>query len=355
MVIFLIMSMSTKQPLVSIIIVNFNGKGYLMKCLRSLKKQSYENIEVIVVDNASIDGSVEVIRKIKIPHSRLQIIVNKENLGFAEANNIGYQRTKGELVLFLNNDTEVTRDFLKNLVQRILKDKKIGGVQSKIFLMDKRDTLDSVGSFLTMTGIMYHYGVFKKDSVKYSKYIAIHTAKGACMLFRRNVLEKVMVRGEIFDGRYFAYFEESDLCHRVWLAGYEIYFVPDSVIYHKMGATSSKLANPFVQFHSYKNRINSYLKNLEVKNLVRILVPHLFLCEVMSGYYLVRGSLGMALAIQKAMLWNILNISQTLSKRKIVQDRVRRVSDEEIFARVMKKVGLGYYINLFSGLTNYED
>jgi len=346
------MNTNFKKPLVSVIIVNYNGIGLLKVCLKSLVSQAYKQIEVILVDNASSDGSVDFVRK---SYPQIKVVENKRNLGFANGNNIGFREARGNLILFLNNDTRVTKDFLNILVDNVLNDSKVGGVQSKIFLMDQKKVLDSVGTFLTNTGIMYHYGVHRKDAAKYSKKIAIHTAKGACMLFKREVLEKVAVNGEIFDRRYFAYFEESDLCHRVWMAGYEIYFIPESVIYHKMGATSSKLANSFVQFHSYKNRINSYLKNLSFLNLVKILGVHIFLCEVVSLYYLVTFNFGVFWAIQRAIVWNVLNLGGTMWRRKIIQARIRKVGDEEIFSRVMRRVGLNYYINLFSGLVDYED
>src|SRR5690606_11519646 len=110
--------------------------------------------------------------------------------------NIGYRKATGDYILFLNNDTEVTRHFLKELVHVLDNNKSIGGVQSKILLMDDRSRLDSVGAFLTNTGFLYHYGIAKPDSEKYNKQISVYSAKGACMMFRKDVLDKILVNSE---------------------------------------------------------------------------------------------------------------------------------------------------------------
>ncbi|MEM4230750.1 MAG: glycosyltransferase family 2 protein [Candidatus Pacearchaeota archaeon] len=340
------------KKLVSVIIVNWNGKNFLRECLTSLYSQNYKNIEVIFVDNNSNDGSVEYMKK-NFPKTK--IIVNKENLGFAEGNNIGYRHSAGDYILFLNNDTRVTKNFLTELIEVLESDKKIGGAQSKILLMDDPARLDSVGAFLTNTGFLYHYGITKRDSSKYNKQIDIYSAKGACMMFKREVLEKIKVEGEIFDSRYFVYFEETDMCHRVWLAGYKIVFSPKSVIYHKMGGTSGNLDNSFVQYHSFKNRINSYIKNLALISLLKILPLHILMCEAFAVFSLFRLKLQLFFSIQKAIIWNLMTLNKTLAKRKKIQEHIRKLNDKEFFHMIKKNVRITYYYNLFSGLRNYEE
>lgn len=340
------------KKLVSVIIVNWNGKHFLKECLTSLYNQNYKNIEVIFVDNNSKDGSVEYVRE---SFPKTKIIINKENLGFAEGNNVGYKHATGDYILFLNNDTKVTKNFILELVKVLKGDKKIGGAQSKILLMDDPTKLDSVGAFLTNTGFLYHYGIAKKDSPKYNEQIDIYSAKGACMIFKREVLEKIKVDGEILDSRYFAYFEETDMCHRIWLSGYRIVFAPKSVIYHKMGGTSAKLNNAFVQYHSFKNRINSYTKNLGAVELLKILPIHILLCEFFSLFSLLRLRFQLFLLIQKAILWNIKEFIQTFSKRKYIQTKIRKRTDNSFFSIITSKVKINYYIYLLSGLSEYED
>ena len=229
-----------KSGLVSIIIVNWNGMRWLPDCFGSLAKQDYKNYEIIFVDNASKDRSGEWVKK---HYPQTNIVVNRRNLGFAGANNVGYGRAKGEYVLFLNNDTRVTGAFLTQLVDVLEGDSSIAGVQSKILLMDVPDTHDSVGAFLTPTGFLYHYGFGAKDQKKYDKQIELYTAKGACMMFRRDVLASVAIYGKIFDPDYFAYFEDVDYCRQTWKKGLKVYYLPGSVITPYHGATFKKLGD----------------------------------------------------------------------------------------------------------------
>jgi len=331
-----------KQELISIIIINWNGLRWLPDCFGSLVRQDYKNYEVIFVDNASKDESVNWVKK---RYPKTKIIVNKENLGFSDANNVGYKVVKGKYVLFLNNDTRVTRTFLTELVKVIESDPIIGGVQSKILLMDHPDTHDSVGAFLTPTGFLYHYGFGAKDTAKYNKQIDLYTAKGACMMFKKSVLKEIEVGGNILDPFYFAYFEETDMCHRAWLEGYHIVYAYKSVIYHQMGATSSSMNNAFVQYHSFKNRINSYSKNLSTKELWKILPLHLFLCLGFAGFSFIRLKFNLGWAILRAIAWNIQNIKRTKSYRQYIQQNLRVQSDQAFFPKVMKYPNLKYYLS----------
>ena len=119
-----------------------------------------------------------------------QLIQNKHNLGFAEANNQGYEKARGGLILLLNNDTEVSPDLLDILVSKIQSNSGIGVVQPKILIMDRPDHLDSVGSFLTKTGFLQHVGYLKRDTEEYQREREIFSAKGACMLIKKEVIKK---------------------------------------------------------------------------------------------------------------------------------------------------------------------
>src|SRR5258708_22997252 len=137
------------KPLVSILIVNWNGAELLPKCLNSLRKQSYNNIEIIVNDNNSSDNSIEVLKKFK----EVRLIKSKENFGFAGGNNVAIKPAKGKYVLLLNTDTVVTKDFLGKLVASMEADSSLGVVQPK-FLYDNDDfseknIINSIGAYLT--------------------------------------------------------------------------------------------------------------------------------------------------------------------------------------------------------------
>ncbi len=330
--------------LVSIIIPNYNGREYLENCFSSLAKLNYSNYEIILVDNDSKDGSIKFT---KDNYPQIKVIHNKKNLGFAEANNIGYYEAKGDYILFLNNDIVVNPNFLTVLVEEIEKEKYIGGVQPKILQMNNHKKLDCVGGFLTSTGALYHFGYGKNaDSPKYNQRLLIFSMKGAAMLFKREVLEKV----GLFDKSFFAYFEETDLCHRIWLAGYKIFYVPRAIIYHKGGGTSGKMNSSYIQFNSFKNRINSYIKNLGWLELLKILPLNIFFCLAVSIVYP-----RYFIAIHKAIWWNIRHIKETLEKRKNVQSNIRVISDKIFMPYLKKKVRPSYYYHLLKSLKDYED
>lgn len=339
-----------REKLVSIIIANWNSKDDLEECLNSLVKIDYKNIEIIVVDNGSTDGSIELVEE----YSRkivLRLIKYRTNLGFAIPNNDGFKKAKGEYILLLNNDTTVEKDFLTKLVSVLEKDEKSGVVQPKIIFADSRE-LQAGGSFLTNTGFLYHFGFGKNPkAAKYRKRMEIFSANGACMLIKRSVIEEV----GLFDPDYFAYFEETDFCWRVWLNGYKILFVPSAVIFHKGGKTAKRFASSFINFHSFKNRINTLIKNLGTKELIKILPLHLLFCELATLVYILLAKPKAAFAIQRAIYWNIVNLGATLKKRLSVQNRIRRIGDRKLMPQIMRAVRPSYYYYLFTGLERYED
>lgn len=343
-----------KKPTISIIMPTFNGMHHLKKCLPSIYKLPYPSYEIILVENNSTDETVAYVSK-KYP--KIKLVRAKENYGYAKGNDIGYHEAKGKYIVFLSNDTRVEPNFLNQIMEIFESDPTVGCIQSKLRLMDEPTILDSVSAYFTNTGFLYHYGFLKKDSKKYSKIIDIFSAKGACMTFRREVLESIAVDGELFDSRYFAYYEESDLCHRTWLNGYRIVYAPKSIIYHKMGGTSTGFVNSYIQFHSFKNRINSLCKNLEIGTLITVLPVHLFMCICVAIAYLFQGNVGMFGAIFKAMWWNIRNLKATLRKRKYIQTHIRKLSDKEIFSRVKKNPRISFYWYLFKyrGLRYFVD
>jgi len=325
-----------KKGLVSIIIVNWNGKDHLEKCIPSVLKNSYQNFEIIVIDNGSTDGSIEYLR---LNFSFIKLIRNKSNLGFAEANNQGIDSARGEYVLFLNNDTKVEKNFLSILVTRLSKDDKMGACQPKILHWEKPGKLDSIGSFLMSSGFLYHFGFEANDTGKLNKEIKLFSGKGSCLLIKKLVLDEI---GN-FDKDFFAYFEETDLCWRLWLAGYYLLYIPSSVIHHKTWGTSRRLTLGFVTYHSFKNRISSLITNLEIVNLAKILPWHLLICFFIALSYLIWGKPQNSLAIMKAIYWNVKNLKHTLKKRTIVQEKIRRLPDSKLFPIILKDSNISYY------------
>lgn len=332
-----------KQPLVSVIIVNWNGAAILPECLTTLFQQQYKQIEVIVVDNNSSDNSVKIIKKFK----EVILIKSSQNLGFAGGNNLALPKAKGKYVLLLNTDTRVPKDFLKKLVDVLEQKPEVGVVQPKIMYED--ETINSLGGYLTSSGFLYYPGYGKKTTiVEYSKQQKVFTAFGACMLIRKKVIDEI----GLFDNDYFMYFEETDFCMRVWLAGYEVRCIPNIFIHHKGAVSSKKFGMERIYFHSFKNRICTYIKNLDVKTLVSILPLHIIICEGISVLYLITGRKGYFFAIQKSLFWNIKHLSKTLQKRKKI---IRNKKKKNYLSITIRNPRLSYYLYLFKGLQYYKD
>jgi len=258
------------NPLVSIIIVNYNGFKYLKECLDSILNNTYKNIEVIVVDNNSQDKSVSYVRK---NYPNIILIDEKTNHGFAGGNNIGYLHSKGEIIILLNNDTKIEKDFITKFLNVFLDFPDCGAAQSKIVLYDNPEILDCAGSFCSPITILYHYGYLKKsDDKKFNIPYEIFSAKGASMIIKREVIERV----GFFNERFWHYYEETDFCHRVVNSGYKIYYYPKATCYHKIGVSRLTLNNESkILFSNTKNKIYSYLINFELNSLVFDLLKHL--------------------------------------------------------------------------------
>lgn len=333
-----------KFPKVSIIIVNYNQKQMTLDCLKSLKSITYTNYEIILVDNNSHDGSAEAVIK---QYPKVKILKNSENKGFAGGNNVGLKESTGDYILLLNNDTKVTPGFLEPLIEDFTGIKDLGIVQSKMFVMDKPNLLDSVASFQTYTGFLYHQGYLDTDKPEYQDFLYSFSAKGACMMIDRRVLKL-----GLFDDSYFAYFEETDLCWRAWLLGFKVGFEPRSVIFHKMGVTSSKMNRAFINYHSFKNRIRTIIKNTSLFTIAWMLPLHLLLCIILAIYFLLNREIAASKSILQAIIWNLTNLSETLDLREKVQ-HLRKVSDNEIFATVLKNPSLSFYLKHLSLVRNY--
>lgn len=336
-------------PLVSIIVVNYNGRDFLPDFFASLSRQTEKNFEVILVDNNSQDDSIRYMRE-NLPH--IKIIENKDNSGYAEGNNIGLRQATGEYILIMNNDTILKDDLIETLLHAFTELPNAGVVQPMVRLMSDKEKLDACGSFWTNTGFNYHVGIYKSaDLPLYNKSFSVYSVKGMCMLIPRKVIDEV----GLFDPDFWCYFEETDFCHRLLLAGYECWYYPKSYIYHFLGGTSKKKKQSVIQFHSFKNRLCSYLKNLGPQEMCRVL-PVYFLFNILwSLAFLVRLDFDNFFVVYKAFWWNIVHFSETLEKRKHIQSVIRKKSDKEIFEKVRKNPRLSYYFFLFRGLENYTD
>jgi GT2 family glycosyltransferase len=324
------------NPLVSIIILNYNGASVVDNCIQSVLDTNYSNFEVIFVDNASVDGSYELAVSKFGKDQRLHFVKNDENKGFAEGNNIGLTYAKGDYVTLLNNDTEVDKDWLRESIKVVVSDEKIGVVQSKLFFWYNREVLESAGAFIDKCGYGFERG-FVKDKNMYNEVDEVFYANGAAVTIKMQALKKMgSAKAELFDSDYFFAYEDVDLSWKMRLAGYKTVVAPNSIVYHRRSTTTSRKRGRLV-FHHCKNRIMTLVKNYSLLNLMKYLPLLLVLEMVRASSSLAGGQLESGFAIFRAFLWNLTSLSRSWKKRLVVQYLVRRMPDRYV-TMLMKNV-----------------
>lgn len=342
-----------ENPLVTVIIVNFNGASYIEPCLQSLQKiKTKYTWDVVFVDNASSDSSIHIVHSIADTYPvPIKVVQNTHNTGFALGNNIGITHAKGTYLLFLNCDTQVESSFLDPLIERMETNHFVGAVQPTILMQDAPEKVDSIGSYFLNSGFLYHLGHNKPLQRKHAYPSEVFSLKGACMLFRKSVISEIGPFNEAF----FAYFEETDLCIRTLLAGYSLWYEPRSTMYHKGGASSTKLPSQFVLFHSYKNRILSYASNFELRTLIWLLPVQMVLYLCIATMYFATVKFELGIAVFRALFWNMAHVSyiRTLRKKTAL---FRKKRDSEVLVPLSRTVSLSYYFHLFTtSLAGYQD
>jgi len=267
----------------SVIILNYNTKDLLLKCVQSVTRQYKKEInnkdfELIVVDNASSDGSVEEIKKFNKMIKNLVLLENKENYGFSKGNNIGALRAKGEYILFLNSDTRVGDRGLLKMVDFLDQNENVGILGGKLWNRDGSQQA-SCGNFYNLINLFIallggeRLGLIRK---KPSKIERVNWVSGASMMIRKNLFEKL--KG--FDEKLFMYMEDMELCFRANKAAFQTYFYPDIEIVHQELGSSNR---NFAIVNIYKGILYFYKKHkiwqyplvkimLLIKALVAILI-----------------------------------------------------------------------------------
>lgn len=321
------MSIFKEYPLVSIIIVNYNGVSFLSSCLSSLRLLSYpvDKIETILVDNASSDDSVIFIRR-EFPE--VQVMQLDKNYGFCKSNNEGAKLSKGELLVFLNNDTEVTKEWLTELVKPVIEEPEVVCCASKMLYDDRRDVINTAGGKITIIGGGFYRGYGEKNSSKFDKLEYVSFGCGAGVLVKRDFF--LSIGG--FDEDYFASGEEYDLGWKTWLYGFKVVYAPLALMYHKESGTfkTRSTFDPNKVYLGTRNRLYNMVKNLETGNLVRASTISLIFNTYRWGKYLFSGNIKSANAICLAHRDFIKNWRKTMEKRKAVIERRKR-KDSELY------------------------
>ena len=329
------------QHKVSIIIPHYNNYSIIDECLKSLKKISYKNIEIIVVDNNSKDDSLLLLTE---NHKDIIIQKSKINLGYAGGCNLGSDIATGEYLLFLNNDTIHNEDFLDKLVEVLDNNQEIACVQPKIKNYDNKEYFDYAGA----SGGFIDYLVFpfcrgrifdtiEKDENQYENSIDVFWTSGTAFLTRKNIFSTL---GR-FDKGLFAHMEEIDFSWKCYLAGFRCSANPESIVFHHGGKTLG-YDSPYKTYLNHRNSMILLLTNYNLLTAI-ILFPLRIVLEIISSVNdLLKLKIFHFLAHYRALI-ALLNIPY-LYKRRELNSKIRKVSDASISAIFKKSIVCKYYV-----------
>jgi len=329
--------------MVSIIIPHWNGVETLSECLDSLKLSTYKNFEIIVADNASTDGSQNWLQK---NHPDVILLEHSINFGYAGGCNRGASAARGSILLFLNNDTIQSPEWLEPLVKRIESDSSIAALQPKILNYYDRELFDYAG------GSGGHMDLFcfpfargrlfsdqEKDVGQYDKAEPCFWASGTAIMVRRKIFEQVGGFDEIF----FAHMEEIDLCWRLQSLGHEVWVEPESIVYHKNALTMPMYTHK-KYYLNHRNSLLMLLSNYTMSVTFYLGFIRFMLEFIALGYAMVKLDLNHITGIIRALGWILIH-PHTIIRKRILFKRNRKLSDKKIMRKMVRSsIALAYYL-----------
>ena len=317
--------------MVSILILNYNGKEYLKECLSSVLSQSYTDYEVILFDNCSSDGSIDYIRE-NFDDSRIKIVSSEKNYGFAGGNNEALKHAAGEMIVLLNNDTVVEKEWLSELVKCLNESHNAGMVQSLVLTDGIPTKYYKKNGTINLLG----HNIMEVFDIGQNGIGEIFQVNGCSLIIQRELLDRI---GGLFPYEYFAYAEDTYLSFKVKFLGYKIYHNAKSVVQHKGGATMRKYRNEFVTFYQERNRLLNFLvffsDNFRMK-YYPLMLYNLFLKLIyglFSGRYSTKGVL-------KAYAW-IMKNGKWIEVERTKLKTIQKISEEEVLEYLSGKAANG--------------
>lgn len=336
----------SEPPFVSVIMVNYDGCKWLKSFMSQLMQTSYSHFEVIVVDNGSHDGSVQYLQD---NFKQVKTICLSENKGYAHGINVGAREAAGNILAFLNNDIEVTPQWLSEAVTKLRSADDIGAVQCKSMFYDAKDIIDCVGLSIDRFNVANIIGRNEKDNGQYDNLPEIGAFSGGAMLIRKELFKQIGG----FDETYFMYFEDVDLSWRLRLSGNKIVPASNSLVYH-VGSASSGIVSPtrvwnpspFFAFEMTKNYLYCWFKNSKPKTVI-CYFP-IICCVVISMCLLaiIRRKPKIFAAHIMAAIWIIRNAKTIYKKGTEIQKLKNGKSDDLLFVKQISKGST----NLMTGL-----
>lgn len=301
------------SPVVSVAIINYNGRAFADELLASLERQNLREFETLFIDNASTDGSAGYVRD---NYPWVRVLEQETNLGFARAGNLAARQARSSYLALLNPDIKLDPGWLRALVEAAGREERTAAVASKILLYDRPHLLNGVGGCMNFVGYAWDRGMFEEDRGQYDQpEEVLFASAGAALFCRPSFLE-----AGGFDERFFMYHEDVDLCWRLWLLGYRVITAPQAVAYHHFGgATRRARGLEWREVIGERNCMRSLLKNYEPRNVGRAFLRLLLL----------RLPLARKRAQIRNLLWNLAHLAETWKRRRKVQ-RARVRTDSEL-------------------------
>ena len=322
----------------SILIVTWNGDDLLRQCLDSLAVACGEEPEIVIVDNAASTETERVVAGFV----NCKYVRAEKNLGFAGGNNLGVEHCTRPYVVLLNNDTIVHADSFTPLMRYLDEHPQVGVVQGTLNLSRCGEKLDTCGTLLTPIGRLCLLHQWEPTATTTLKARAVFSSKGALLMFRRDLLDRVV--GGLFHGSFFNNYEETDFCHRVWLAGKEVHFVPTPPVDHLYNATIARLPRREVRARELANTMFSLHSLLGTYGRWTLL-PKFYAYRLLMFLRCVctfKGKDAKVYPDAVRMTWR--RRKEIAAVRREVQMR-RMISDRELFKRVMFRPPFSYWWN----------
>lgn len=313
------------QPKVSIVILGYNRVHMLQKCIKSLKEQDYKNTEIILVDNASTDNSVDVAKSYGIK----KIIQLKSNKGFGPANNEGVKIAEGDFVLFVNNDMYLENNCISELVKEITKDPKIFAVDALQYDWEGTSVIHGAQK-IKKSGIKNWFPFVSVDYFDTSEKIEIPWGCAGSLMVRRKMFNELGG----FDDTFFMDAEDLDLCWRAWMMGWKTIYVPHAKVYHKVFG-GRKDTPDWRRLSGEKNFLRFVIKVMSKKMILKI-----YLAKLLQAVgFMLMGRFNRGIIILKAIVYNILNLSKILEERKKILSS-SKLNSEELFKKFLYRNNL---------------
>ncbi len=320
--------MNTK---IAIVILNWNGRKYLTKFLPSvIEHSSGQGVKIVIADNNSSDDSVSFI---KSRYPEIEVITFSTNHGYARGYALALPKIRAEYYVLLNSDVEVTQHWLDPLVKLMDENPEIAAVMPKIRSYFQRDYFEYAGAgggYIDRFGYPFCQGRIltriEKDEGQYDRVKEIFWASGACMFLRA----EAYIKTGGLDGDFFAHMEEIDLCWRLKRLGYQIYYCPESVIYHVGGGTLPN-DNPRKLYYNYRNSLYLLFKNIGRKGFLTILIPRMMLDGASATAYLLQGKITFFFSVLRAHIRFYLSLRMLIHKRKIYNRIIAKAKVSQIY------------------------